>query len=370
MQKIAYLTGFKGFCAIGVTLIHYFIAFGDFGYFGWQSGVEVHEKISHFWAYFPFSLVSNGNAFLYAFFALIAFIPALRFFSTYDVVWIKKQIIVRYFRFIPYTLSITLLSYGLYLYEQYYHLALGQALQIPWNGAMLQGEFSFWGAVTSALFKVFVMNDGSYVSPLWCMHIIFIGSYLTYAVLLFLGTLSQRCIWYALLLALSYYAPFYFAFIFGIMAADIFLRYKEKNLPYISALMFILGFLCAFFGELLVYNVHAKLLVQNFGVFLLLLGLSFTKKLQNFFAHPFFLWCGRRSFELILMHFLLMFTLSAWMFLELQAMLGYTWALLLTFVLAIPLNAVGMIAYEKIMAPLTSMLSSAVYAYVIKSERK
>ncbi len=365
-QKISYLNGVKGFCAIGVTVLHYLIAYGDFGYFGWQSGIEESQKISYYWEHFPFSLIANGNFVLYAFFTLIAFIPAVRFFRGYDEVWVKKQVITRYFRFLPYTVSMTLLSYALYAYGYYYHHALGDILQISWNKAMFAGELSFLGALVSAFLKVFVINDGSYVSPFWCMHIIFLGSYLTYALLFFFGTVSCRFVCYVFFLALSFYVPFYSAFIFGILAADIFVRYGEKAFPRLSMYALAFGLICAVFGELLVYTINMKIFVQNFGVFLIVLSINFSPSLQYFFENPVLLWCGRRSFELILVHFPIMFSVSAWIFMELYAVAGYMIAVLLTFLLAIPINALAMDIFAKMVAPLSRKLSDFVYAFVTK----
>ncbi len=365
-DKIAYITGVKGFCAIAVTVLHYFIAFGDFGFIGWQSGVEESQKIAHYWAHFPFSLIANGNFFLYIFFALIAFIPAIRFFTNQDETWIKKQVIIRYFRFLPYTLILTIFSYFLYTYGLYLYNTLGDVLQIPWNKAMLDGNITFWDAMLSAFLRVFVMNDGTYISAFWCLHIIFIGSYLTYALLLFFGTLSCRLWCYTFFLILSFYGSFYSAFIFGIMAADIYLRYKDKNFPRLSIHVFILGLLCASFGELILFNANIKLFLQNFGVFLIVLAICFSKHLQYFFEHPVLLWCGRYSFELILVHLPIMFTLSAWIFLELYALVGYFIALLITLFASIFLNITGMLLFEKIASPLSKKLSSFVYAFITK----
>ncbi len=365
-KEINYINGFKGFCAIGVTILHYFIAYGDFGYFGWQSGVEESQKVAHYWEYFPFSLITNGNFILYAFFTLIAFIPALRFFSDQDQIWLKKQIYIRYFRFLPYAVLLTFLSYFLYINNAYFNNDLGDLLNIPWNKAMFAGEISLWTALSSAFVKMFVVGDGAFVSPFWCMNIIFLGSYLTYALLLFFGNLPYRLHFYALSLALSFFAPFYSAFVFGVIAADICTRTMGKEFPRLSLCIFALGLIAANFGELLVHNVNLKLFVQNFGVFLLILAMHFSKSIQRIFEHPIFLWCGRRSFELILVHCPIMFSISTWMFLELHTHIGYILALCITFLLAIPINALAMEILAKVTAPLSKALSNFVYAFVTK----
>ena len=83
-SHIKYIDGLKGFSAIWVTLVHYFLAFMPIGYIGWECGVADSDKATTFFSNLPISIFSNSSFPLYTFFVLISFIPALIFFKKLD----------------------------------------------------------------------------------------------------------------------------------------------------------------------------------------------------------------------------------------------------------------------------------------------
>ncbi len=137
------------------------MAFGPFGFIGWQCGIPEAEQAAFFWSSFPISAFVNTDITLQVFFALIAFIPAMSFFQNNDTEWIKKQAIIRYFRLLPYIIVAYLCSYIVYHQGWYYNKELSEVLNINWNVALLYGDFSLATVLTSALFRDFVIAGGS-----------------------------------------------------------------------------------------------------------------------------------------------------------------------------------------------------------------
>ncbi len=351
-KRVSHIDGLKGLCAIFVVIVHYFIAFGHFGYIGWQSNVEHAEKIAYYWDLFPFSAISNGTFILYIFFSLIAFIPAVRFFTQNDIEWVKQQALTRYFRFAPYVLAVTLLSYVFYINGWYFNQELGKLLDINWNLVMFTGaDFSWADAFISALFRSMIINDNAYVTVLWCMHVIFLGSYISYFILILFGSLRHRFIFYALFLALCAYAPLFISFIVGIIVADIYSHYTKKIAPYITYSLLACGLFAAVFSELVIDSFSLKMYIQNLGIFFILLSVLYTEALQKALSHPFLLACASYSFEVILVHMIVLFSVSAWIFINTYH-LGYAIALIITGIASIVINVIACVLFAKIMNPI------------------
>ncbi len=368
---IKYIDGLKGFCAIFVIIFHYLLAFDAPGYVGWQSGIGQAKQWEYYWASFPFSAITNASYALFLFFTIIAFIPAHIFFYRHDKQWLQKQVIVRYFRFVPYTSLLILASYGIYTQGWYMNSELGSVLQEPWNTAMFSQNLSLGDALWTGFLGFTLQGGSKYISSLWCMHIIFIGSYLTYAILFFLGELRHRFIIYLFLWLALYGAPLYAFFVLGVALADI-LAHKLITLSVRQQkILFILGLIAAMISEapwtalpsMPYYPAFLQHTLRGFGISAVLLAVSQWQGMQNFLEHKIFLHCARYCFEYIIVHVLILFSVSAWIFLQIHAHLGYAMACIITSLTAVPLNYVGAVVCGKLLQPLASWLSQKAYTF-------
>ncbi len=374
-KHIQYIDGLKGFCALCVIIYHYILAFDFKGYVGWNSGIAPHDSWSHFWSYFPLSFISNASYVLFMFFAIIAFIPATVFFQNKNAQWIKKQALIRYFRFVPYTFVLILASYFISSQGWYYHLQLGEVLQEPWNTAVLSQNMKLEAALWSGLFGAMMVGAGEYISSLWCMHIIFIGSYFSYAVLLFFGKMQHRTFIYLFLWILLSHSPIYVFFLVGIMAADMHIHLEKELTHFQQKALFCVGLICVCIGEAPWSTINMgqsfglgtaiPYILQSLGIFSLLLSICQNQKLQSLLNHKIFLHCARYCFEYITVHILILFSLSAWIFIEIHALLGYTAACIISLITAIPLNYFGAVACGKALQPLAATLSQKAYSFFI-----
>ncbi len=363
-KHIDYIDGMKGFCALCVIVLHYLLAFDVKGFYGWSSGITIAEQWGHYWEYFPLSILTNMHSPLYIFFAIIAFIPAYKFFREHNTDWLTKQTIVRYFRFVPYTFFLALVSYGIFAQGWYFNHDLAKLLQEPWDAALLLPDMSLMGAVWAGLFGAMTVGAGEYVTSLWCMHIIFIGSYLTYAILFLLGAIRYRFALYFFLWLAAFDVPLYAFFIIGIAAADLLARNITLH-QLTSKILFGFGLLCVVLGEIpwqgfaltQEYGAIFHYTLRSCGVFAILFGLCQDKTLQHFFMNKVFLHCARYCFEYILVHAIILFSVSAWIFIVIHEMWGYGMAFLIACVTAIPLNVMGTIAFGTVLQPMAAWLS-------------
>ncbi len=271
----------------------------------------------------------------------------------------------------PYTFISLIISYIFFTQDWYFQQELGHVLQEPWNIAVEPKSVLLKDVIWTGLFGAMIVGASDYVTSLWCMHIIFLGSYLSYAVLLFWGKVQHRTIIYVFLWLLLYNAPLYAFFVVGVWVADI--CHGKKN-P-LSALhlniLFVLGLFSAFVGEApwttlsmgqgFSYEAFIQYFLRSFGIFAVLLAICQNATLQNFFINKVFLHCSRYCFEYIIAHIFVLFSVSAWIFLQVHAVLGYGMAILVTSLSAIPLNIVAAVAFGKILQPISLWISKKAY---------
>ncbi len=370
-RHIPHIDGLKGFCALCVVVFHYLLAFDAKGYVGWHSGIPSLNQWEHFWSYFPLSFFSNASYVLFMFFAIIAFIPAHIFFQKQDTQWIQRQAFIRYFRFVPYTFIAILTSYIFFTQGWYFQQELGHVLQEPWNIAVEPKGLLLEQTLWAGLFGAMVVGASDYVSSLWCMHIIFLGSYLSYAILLFFGRLQHRYVLYFFLWLLLYNAPLYVFFLVGIVVADLCHAHGMTLSTRRSTLLLGLGVLCAFVGEApwatlatgqgFAYEVFLQYFLRSFGIFAILCAVCQSKVLQNFFTNKIFMHCSRYCFEYIIAHMFVLLSISSWIFIQIHAIMGYGMAIIITSLTAIPMNILVAVVFGKILQPLSVWLSQKVY---------
>ncbi len=369
-MHIKYVDGLKGFCALLVVFLHYLMGFVGNGYTGWQSGIPDAQKLDYFWANFPLSAVINSTFILQIFFTLVAFLPAWHFFNKNDVEWVKRQAIIRYFRFVPYTLAIIIISYITYLSGGYFNQEVGDLINLRWISALMVGDFSWSDALFTALLKCFLYGDSGYVAVLWCMHIIFLGSYISYASILFFASCKRHMyIYTTLVLLFAFILPWSMVFVGGIMIASI--ACAELKKPSSPKLRKIVGVSTLVLGVVLgmgvdgisIDNTHQDI-IKNCAALLVTFSIFYLDFLQKFFQNAFLVRCGEYGFSIIITHSVVMLSISSWMFLKFHSLFGYNLALVFTFILSIIPLYLATIIFAKIMDPICIKLSSKVYNYL------
>lgn len=353
--RIESIDGLKGLSAVWVLVFHYLLAFAPFGAIGFGFGLTTNEqKYNVYFDNFPFSVFTNTPFVLYVFFALIAFIPALRFWQKGDGDFLAKQMVTRYFRLMPATLASALLGFlGFWLFRDI-HLQYNEVVGNPWMKALFYDNLSFGGAVYAGVYDSPIHGDSTYGSVLWCMQTVLVGSYLTYAVLLMFGKLRNRWLIYLPLLALSFLAPIYTAFLGGIVAADYSVNAaKEKKHELLALFLVLLGFVIGNFPRVMYAGWADKGTFLGIGVFVFLLGFVRSSLMNMLFSCRFMKHLGTISFGIILVHFPVLLYFSTWMYMQLDAAgVAYAWNVVLTTLAALPIVYVmSLIFYYAVEVP-------------------
>lgn len=319
-RRIQYIDAIKGISGIWVALFHYVLAFFPVGYVGWGSGVEDSDRAARYFSEFPASAFTNSSFPLYTFFALISFTLATAHFGGGNGEPVRRQAVKRYFRLMPPVFACTMICYALVAGGLMFNARLGELAPSEWSSAFYGNGASFWQAMVSGLFAAFVYGDGYYCSILWCMNAIFIGSYLSYGILLLFGGVRGRWLFYAAIFALCAAAwGDCAAFVAGIAAADVAVSFPRlKSIRGLGVALIFSGLAAGvFFPPVwLPRGVQAGALYSAAN-FAFLLGFALSVSAQRAVGFKWLCGAGKWSFALILVHFPVMMSFSAWAFVAL-----------------------------------------------------
>lgn len=324
-NRVSYLDGLKGWMAVCVVLTHYMLALWPKGFVGFGSGVEENMR-GYVTAQMPWSLFSNSSISLYLLFAMISFFIVLSYRSSGNALSVlQRQASKRYFQFLIPVFAATVCAYGLYGLGALAYEPVAEMTGSSWNRAIEPTTGNAGLMLFYALFGIYFNNQVEFLTVLWCMHIIFIGSYLTYGILALFGNYRKRFICYLIFFAVALFYPSYFIFAAGAICGELFFQQKSgsdgKRSKGTQGARTLGGVFCVLAG-VAIGLIPAPLLPGwlNLEVtyacsgFLILSGLTFCRRLQRFLSWKGFVWLGKYLFSIILVHIFVLYTFSAWLY--------------------------------------------------------
>lgn len=357
-NRIDWIDGLKGLVAVLVVLIHYLLMLKIDGFVGWNCVPEQTEKFAYYFQYFPYSILTNASFLLYIYFAFIAFIPSYKHFLNPNPLKLKSQAILRYFRFLPSILFICLLATAMEKLNLNYNIPLGEKIGSPWAIAISTCEQRTWlGAIISGFFGAY-LKGSQYLTVLWCMNYIFIGSMVTYAFLWIFINPKKRNIAYIIMILICYFFPWLLSFVVGIFIADRIVN-KANNKPsnILGILFVILGIIIGCFPSVLLPSFINVELLYGISVFFIIFGCIKSSIFQRIFSAKILKVLGKYSFQLILVHMIIAQSISSYLYIKLDEMgLDFFWNFIIVILTAIPLNAIATIVFDRITTPLTNLL--------------
>lgn len=360
-QRIKWIDGVKGLCGLWVLIAHFLLSFFPEGFVGWNSIPAESEKFDYYFDHLPYSLIINNNLVLYVFFALIAFIPAYQYFKGHDKSRVQYQAKVRYFRLMPSVLILLLVSFLFYKFELYTMDVAAKELGNPWLAALVP-DMSLGSVIYAGLVGSYLWGS-QYVPVFWCMHYIFLGSYLSYAIILMFGDMKKRTWTYIMLTAFGFFVPWTVSFIAGVAAADIIAHRSDEGRRdrLWGGVMLLAGLLLGCIPTVILPEAIGEGAIYGICSFLIIIGIGKCRGVSAFLEKKPLTVLGKYSFSLILVHPFVLCTLSLAMFLALrEAGVGYVVSALLCFAASVPIIAALTVAFDTGIGKLTSKLCSIV----------
>ena len=394
-ERITFLDGLKGFACLGVFTHHFFLSFFPASYFGTEAAVMTASGFDASLSVEPYSFFVNGNFWVCLFLVVSAFLVSNKIFQlriSYEVLQGSASDSVSHEREqqcgqmpIFDTLSATLL-------KRYLRLMIPAALigifsyfltdLLTFTGLNYLGKvnvLSFPSFLYHAVVHMWIFVDSSVQGPFWMLHYLLFGSYL--AILIALATpLKNRwtpLIHLFLTVVLGILNHYYVGIVLGVMICYLY-HYgislqKTSDRGCLAKIMSLLtqnnilrsavGILLLLTGLFLgaypsyvkpdniyrIFNAYAFRdpdayeLIHSIAAACLLASFFLLKGLADFFSTKPFLFLGKLSFSIFLIHSILLEHLGYFIMHKTNALIGnYSFAGILTylilFCLLIPLS--------------------------------
>lgn len=314
MKRLHYIDGLKGWCALSVCILHFLLMFVINGYIGWKCLPEAAlNPAEYYLKWFPYSILSNNSFPLYIFFALISFLACYSFLKNRNEDMMKKKIIMRYFRFLPLALIACLVAYLLLAFElcplQEFYDITGNT----WGYARLEESYSFFEALKIGFFTAFFQGT-QLVSPFWCLHYIFLGSMLSFVIMMLYTRLNNKVFFFSFLILLFYFEDQnYLSFIVGVIAAII--AAKELPMSKTSGVLFVFfGCFLGLFPPVFLPNFINITTFYAVGAGFILMGTHCCFSNHRLLCNRFLEFLGKESLSAIVWQFLIMQSLNIFIY--------------------------------------------------------
>lgn len=336
-ERIHYLNGLRGILAIIVFIHHYLYAFYPDLIFGGTRAEFIANRhpISWMIAFTPLNMVFNPGMAICFFFLLSGYVQSYHYIKTEDPVFLQRSFIKRYFR-----LAIPLLAVVLLLFV-FHRLHLIRkdgipyhALSAGWCNSMLPDNLDFLQVLKYGLARCF-NGDSSYYQILWTMSPELYNSWMVMVLLMVTHRIRNKVplllMWLAFQCAIlqSFYSA---AFTLGLLLSHYHLRSPGFNAftskPLVRLLCLLAGLYFAsypftgyegvtertIYSLISFFDVLPHVISFTFGNLLLFIFIIHSERAKKLLSTTTLLFFGEISFMFYLVHFLIVFSFSPWLY--------------------------------------------------------
>lgn len=334
LPRILYLDGLRGLLALVVFFHHFlYIYFPEVIFGGTYSEFSLNTGYSGLkWvALTPANLFFNPGFAIHFFFLLSGYVQAQTFYQSGNLLFIQRSLLKRYLRLALPVLCTVLLVFCAHKFQLLRkELIPNNILNADWLKSLLPNTLSFPQVFKEGLLSCFQRNS-RYYQVLWTMPTELANSYLVLLLVLALHQLRHQTLLVLALLSIQFFIlkEYYsIAFITGMLLAR--LNAEETRFAFFckkiwARLLFLLvglyfgsypftGFQGAVLHSIYVpisfFETYPHIISYFVGTTFLFLFLLQSERLQNFLSLKVFLFYGRISFMLYLLHFLVLLTVA------------------------------------------------------------
>lgn len=346
-MKFAFLDGLRGLAAVIVVIDHFAISF-------FQRATDASIAFTHvpfienLILQTPLHILVSGNFAVCIFFVLSGFVLSAKFFATRDRKVVVASAWRRYVRLeLPIFASVMLsflLMISPFLYNQTAALISGSS----WLRDLWPIVPTLPDALYHATIGVFIDAKSQYNTVLWTMQIELVGSFLVFALLFAVGRWHYRFLVY-IALAVVLFNSYLLCFVAGVALCDWYTNVRTKPqlakrawIPLLTVSLLagavpvglLAGTMFGILPDWIGYGTDVPTRLHIVGAILLVYILVATPVLQRALALRPVKYLGRISFGLYLTHLLVLGTVSCWLFIMLEPLIGYLPAFIIMFVIS------------------------------------
>lgn len=340
-----HLDALRGAAALIVVMVHYLAAFYPYAVFGQQAGYQQHAAWENLAFAPPFGIFTAGHFAVCLFFILSGYVLSYSHLGQAGrAPRLLAAIIKRPLRLGGLVWLTMILSAIIWYYGRYYNVPTAAlSSSQPWFRDFWVGPFQPQQWLSDLLFATF-SHGNLYNPPLWTIKTELYGSIMVYGFLLFVGNMRYRML-LALLLIILTKTSLYQGFWFGVLLADLVKHHRllaGNSRRWTGLLLVLFGyFVCyphyasdAFLQGNLLYKWLPSDKAYDGGypmlaALLAMLLVQSSARIQAGLRAPLWQFLGRISYALYVLHFLIIGSVSSWLFLHLNRHLPYGLAFLL-----------------------------------------
>ncbi len=366
--KLKYLEGIRGLAAIIVVLHHYILAF--YPAMSSADETQIHNETSYFeevMAQIPLNILYNGGFAVSIFFILSGYVLSNNYHQNNNPKILIQYGIKRYFRLlVPVSVSI-FLAYAVVHLGFMNRLHLGNITKSrDWLAGSFNISESLHLLIKNMFVDVFLFKDNTYNPVLWTMTYELLGSLLIFVFLLISHPIKYKFSLYGLLLIIlfathnNYYAAFILGVVLNKYVVQTQLAAKSIHIPtWILWILFLIGFYFASYPSCI--NVKSSIIYgalyfpwlknETFyhvvGAFIMMFVVVNSHKVQAALSGKVLNYIGKISFSFYLLHFIILCSLSCFLFKFFYATYEYNSSVILAFLCSLPVILGSSIVYYK-----------------------
>jgi peptidoglycan/LPS O-acetylase OafA/YrhL len=364
-NKLAYIEGVRGLAAIIVVLHHYILAF----YPAMSSGMEsqIHNQTSYFeevMAQSPLNILYNGSFAVCIFFILSGFVLSNNYHQHNNPRILVEYTIKRYFRLLIPVAGSVIIAYVFVNLGFMNHTDLGAAtLSREWLSSSFDITADFGKLIKNLFVDVFLFKNNTYNAVLWTMTYELLGSFLIFSFLFITHPIKYKYICLAFLLAVLFGLKqyYYAAFVLGVLLNKYVVQNQESQSKnqvsnWILWIIFLVGLFFSSFPyyydiQKTIYSCITVTSIKNIefyhviGAFMILFVVLNSHRIQSLLSGNKLSFIGKISFSFYLLHFIILCSLSCYLFKVFYQWYEYNSAVILAFLCSLPVIVGSSIIY-------------------------
>lgn len=344
LERITWFDGLKGLSCLLIFLQHFLLLFYPASYFG-DNAVSHFRNIDIALSQSPLSVMVNGNFLVALFCTISGTVVSLQVMTLSDKAKLSDIVIKRYFRLMLPLLPVALLVYVMLRLGCFTHMDAANLTQSPWAVLMYPEPLSLGDTLKSALIETWFFGDATLSNAFWMLSKLFYGTYMS-AMLSVISWKYRRSWIVYLVLALFFFnrGDLLLAFVLGtLLAGLVSMGATCRKNAFVGSVTLAIGILLGGYPSgveptnfyMILKNVNAWDL-HAVGAFLTLFGIWNCEKMQLFLSGRIAQWLGSISYGVYLLHIPLLFSLTTSIFLFFETHLNYTYAVLISLLISLP----------------------------------
>jgi len=348
-QRILYLDGLRGLLAIVVFIHHFLYTFCPTVIFGggYEEFLSNQWSIERMFALTPLNLIFNPGFAINFFFLLSGYVQTVHYFRKPDLYFVQRSFIKRYFRLALPTLAVTLIVFAFhrlqFIHKDHFP---PNALTYDWIQSMMPDSLNFFQTVWYGLVECFSSKTQNY-QVLWTMPVELYNSWMVLILLMVTHHLKNKLSLFVfwLFIQLFFLQSYYgMSFTLGLLLA-----YFNTNTPsfgrffsgkFIKLICLLIGIYFAsypfigyqnsarqsIYNPISFFDAYPHVISYVFGNLLLFCVVLHSKTIQITLSKRVLKFFGDISFMFYLVHFLLLFSFSPWLFFTLFPLMHNSFA--------------------------------------------